>query len=85
MDIKELETLLDAKIDPLKEAIKELKEERRGQKSCSLNIEEMGAIKDIIKLKKRSVWLLMTVFSAVLLWILKDMYYWLLAHLSFSK
>lgn len=51
-------------------------------KGCSIfTSEEHDEIKNIIKTKKRAVW----VGGAIFFWLLKDVYFWVASHISWGK
>jgi len=51
---------------------------------CTLTDEEQAAIRDILKTKRSAVRLIFYVFSALALYALKDVYIYIVRHLSFE-
>ena len=52
------------------------------QSSCSLTPEEQTSVKELLKTKKQAAKMFLYIFGAVLLWILKDAYYWIADHIT---
>ncbi|MBI5562766.1 MAG: hypothetical protein HY894_07960 [Deltaproteobacteria bacterium] len=68
----------------IKELAKAIAEELRGhQPTCHLAPAEQEAVRDLLKTKKKAVKAALFVFGAVVLWILKDAYLWVVSHLAF--
>lgn len=52
------------------------------QNSCRLSPEEQQAVIDIIKTKKSAVKIFLWIWGALVLWILKDAYVYVISHLT---
>lgn len=49
-----------------------------------LSASEQEAVRDILKTKRKAVKAALFVFAALVLWILKDAYLWIMSHLAFK-
>ncbi|MBI5887075.1 MAG: hypothetical protein HZB85_10930 [Deltaproteobacteria bacterium] len=51
---------------------------------CHLSEPEQQAVRDLIRTKRHAVKAALFVFAALVLWILKDAYMWIVGHLAFK-
>jgi len=56
-----------------------------GDGHCHLNADEQVAVRDLIRTKKKAVKASLYLLGALVLWILKDIYFWISSHLTFIK
>ncbi len=66
----------------IKELAKAIAEELKNHHGCQLTEDEQQAVRDLIRTKKNAVRAALWLFGAVLLWILKDVYFWIVTHLT---
>ena len=57
---------------------------QKRQTICHLSEEEQQAVKDMIKTKKNAVKVFLWVVAALCIWILKDVYAYIISHFSFK-
>ncbi len=71
--------LTDEELDRLAERL------TRKDNSCRLTAEQQLAVVDIINMKKKGVKLILYAVGLLLLWILKDVYQFIQAHIDWAK
>lgn len=54
------------------------------QSFCTLTEEEQEAVRGLIRTKRKAVKASLFLFGALILWILKDAYLWIVSHLAFK-
>lgn len=54
------------------------------QTPCSFSVSEQEAIKDLIRTKNHAVKAFLWVCGALVLWIIKDIYVYIIGHLTFK-
>ena len=71
----------------IKELAKAIAEELRAERPedfCHLTGGEQQAVRDLIRTKKHAVKAFLVLIGALCLWIVKDAYGWIVAHLTFK-
>ncbi len=57
----------------------------KGEKTtCDLSIEERQAVRELIATKKNAVRAVFWLFGAFVLWVLKDLYIYIVGHMNFK-
>lgn len=74
--------MCEAELEQLAEKIAEKIEEKCG--ACHLTPEEQEHVRDLIRTKKKAVKATLWLIGALVLWILKDAYLYIIEHLTFK-
>ncbi|MBI5902741.1 MAG: hypothetical protein HZB84_04560 [Deltaproteobacteria bacterium] len=74
--------MCEEELEQLAEKIADKIEEKCG--ACHLTPEEQEHVRDLIRTKKKAVKATLWVIGALVLWILKDAYLYIIEHLTFK-
>lgn len=68
--------------EDIRRVVSAISEEFKGMNSCRLSPEDQQAVVDLLKTKRNAVRASLWLFGALLLWILKDAYFFVINHLT---